>query len=106
MADRLQKQTKQQVVATRALIETSEKTRLRFVNTELDLSRTLAEKASASFQAGDLENATVAASAARLGYQTACKFLRKLTVSPRQRELLEAKRAKLALVIRKLRAIR
>ena len=91
---------------SRTLVESSEKKRLQFLNTELDLSWTLAEKSLGLFQAGDLEDATVAASAAKLGYKNVCKSLRNLAVNPAQRETLESKRARLEVLIKKLRAIR
>src|SRR5688572_11132108 len=85
------------VEAAKALVEAS-----KFVNVELDLSRTLAERALTSFSAGDLHNAMRTARGARHGHRTAWKFLPALIVTAKQRELIEEKLAELEGMMAKL----
>jgi hypothetical protein len=53
-----------------------------FVNTELDLSTTFAERALASFSAGHLYKAKQSALAAKAAYRAIQKFLPRLGVIP------------------------
>ena len=90
------------VEAAKTLIEASKKTGVQVVNVELDLSRTLAERALASFSTGDLDNAMRTARGARHGHRTAWKFLPALNVTAEQRELIEEKLAELEVMMAKL----
>ena len=82
---KVQRESVHLVEASKTLIEASMKTGVQFVNVELDLSRTLAERALASFSTGDLDNAMRTARGARHGHRTAWKFLPALNVTAEQR---------------------
>jgi hypothetical protein len=99
---KVQRESVHLVEAAKALIEASKKTGVQFVNVELDLSRTLAERALASFSTGDLDDAMRTARGARHGHQTAWKFLPTLKVTAEQRELIEEKLAELEVMMGKL----
>jgi hypothetical protein len=94
------------VEAAKALIEASKKTGVQFVNVELDLSRTLAERALASFSTGDLDDAMRTARGARHWHRTAWKFLPTLKVTAEQRELIEEKLAELEVMMAKLNGMK
>jgi hypothetical protein len=64
---KVQRESVHLVEAAKTLIEVSMKTGVQFVNVELDLSRTLAERALASFSTGDVDNAMRTARGARHG---------------------------------------
>lgn len=102
----LLRESDQQVKAAKTAIEDSSKTGMHFVNLELDLSLTFAERALASFSAGRLDKAQRSASAAKEAYRSARKFFPNLKVEPRQRELIEAKLAQLEGVIGKLSVVK
>jgi hypothetical protein len=90
----------------RTVIEDSAKTGMHFVNLELDLSLTFAERALASFSAGRLDKAKRSASAAHEAYRSARKFFHKLSVTAGQRKQMQAKLAKLEVVIGKLSVVK
>jgi hypothetical protein len=94
------------VEAAKALTEASKKTGVQFVNVELDLSRTLAERALASFSTGDLDDAMRTARDARHGHRTAWKFLPTLKGTAEQRELIEEKLAELEVMMTKLSVLK
>ena len=100
------RESDRQVKAANTLIEVLAKTSMDFVDLELDLSLTFAERALASFSAGRLDQAKRSASAAKHGHRTARKFFPRLKVEPRQRELMQAKLAKLEVVIGKLSVVK
>ena len=79
---------------------------LEFVNTELDLSRTFAEKALASFSAGHVDKAKQSALAAKAAYRAVQRALPRLFVKGEQRELIVGELGNLASLIQKLSAIR
>ena len=79
---------------------------IRFVNTELDLSRTFAERALTSFSAGHVDQAKQSALAAKTAYRAVRKFLPKLLIKGKQRELIAVKLENLTALIKKLSAIR
>src|SRR5687768_12053821 len=90
----------------RMLNDDSNTVGLEFVNTELDLSRTLAEKALASFSAGHPDKAKQSAVAAKAAYRAVQKFLPKLLVKGKQREMIVANLGQLTPLIEKLSEIR
>jgi len=95
-----------QVKAAKTVIEDSAKTGMHFVNLELDLSLTFAERALASFSAGRLDKAKRSASAAHEAYRSARKFFHKLSVTAGQRKQMQAKLAKLEVMIGKLSVVK
>ena len=99
---KVQRESVHLVEAAKTLIEASMKTGVQLVNVELDLSRTLAERALASFSTGDLDNAMRTARGARHGHRTAWKFLPALNVTAEQRGLIEEKLAELEVMMAKL----
>ena len=99
---KVQRESVHLVEAAKTLIEVSMKTGVQFVNVELDLSRTLAERALASFSTGDLDNAMRTARGARHAHRTAWKFLPALNVTAEQRGLIEEKLAELEVMMAKL----
>ena len=98
----LLRESDRQVKAAKTVIGDSAKTGMHFVNLELDLSLTFAERALASFSTGDLDDAMRTARGARHGHRTAWKFLPTLKVTAEQRELIEEKLAELEVMMAKL----
>ena len=90
----------------RTLSDDSNRNGLDFVNTELDLSITFAERALASFSAGHLDNAKQSALAAKAAYRAVQKFLPKLEVQGEERESIAVKFGTLIPLIEKLSAIK
>ena len=71
----------------RMLNDDANRTSLRFVNTELAVSRAFAERALAAFSAGDSGKAKQAAQAATAAYRAVQRFLPKLLVPEEQRTI-------------------
>ena len=90
----------------RMLNDDSRRNGVDFVNTELDLSMTLAESALASFSAGQLDKAKQRALAAKTAYRAVQKFLPKLEVHGKEREPIAVKLGRLISLIEKLSAIK
>jgi hypothetical protein len=90
----------------RMLTDDAKRNGVDFVTTELDLSMTFAERALASFSAGHPDKAKESALAAKAAYRAVRKFLPKLGVEGRQRELIAVKLRKLTPLIEKLSEIR
>jgi hypothetical protein len=89
----------------RALSDDSNRNGVDFVNTELDLSITFAERALASFSAGHLDKAKQSALAAKAAYRAIQKFLPRLEVQEEEPESIAVKLGKLTPLIEKLSAI-
>jgi hypothetical protein len=106
LVHKVQRESVHLVEAAKALIEASKKTGVQFVNVELDLSRTLAERALASFSTGDLDDAMRTARGARHWHRTAWKFLPTLKVTAEQRELIEEKLAEREVMMAKLNGMK
>ena len=102
----LLRESDRQVKAAKTVIGDSAKTGMHFVNLELDLSLTFAERALASFSTGDLDDAMRTARDARHGHRTAWKFLPTLKVTAEQRELIEEKLAELEVMMTKLSVLK
>ena len=90
----------------RMLNDDSKRNGVDFVNTELDVSMTLAEGALASFSAGHLDKAKQSALAAKTAYRAVQKFLPKLEVHGKDREPIAVKLGKLNALIEKLSSIK
>ena len=90
----------------RMLNDDSKRNGVSFVNTELDLSITFAERALASFSAGHLDKAKQSALAAKAAYRAVQKFLPKLEVHGKDREPIAVKLGKVTSLIEKLSAIK
>ena len=88
------------------MIDDSKRAGLQFVNTELDLDKTFAESALASFSAGRVGKAKASAMAAKKAHGAALKFLGVIDTKGEKRPLLEAKLAGLEVLIAKLTAIK
>ena len=90
----------------RKLNDESKRNGVDFINTELDLSVTFAERALTSFSAGHVEKAKQNASAAKAAYQAIQKLLPRLRVEREEREHIDATLAELAPLIEKWSAIK
>jgi hypothetical protein len=90
----------------RKLNDESKRNGVNFVNVELDLSMTFAERSLTSFSAGHVEKAKPNTSAARAAYQAIQKLLPRLRVKEEEREQMDATLADLATLIEKLSTIR
>ena len=88
------------------LNDDSKRNGIDFVNTELDLSMTFAASALASFSAGHLAKAKQSALAAQTAYRAVQKFLPKLEVEGKERQLIAVKLGKFTHLIEKLFAIK
>ena len=88
------------------LNDDSNRNGIHFVNTELDLGMTFAERALISFSAGHLDKAKQSALAAKTAYRAIQKFLPKLDVQGKEREGITMKLAKLTHLIEKLSVIK
>jgi hypothetical protein len=102
----LLRESDRQVKAAKTAIEDSSKTGMHFVDLELDLSRTFAERALASFSAGRIYKAKRSASAAKEAYRSARKFFHKLSVTAGERKQMQAKLAELEGLIGKLSVVK
>ena len=91
---------------SRTLTDDSKRNGVDFVNKELDLSMTLAERALASFSAGHPDKAKESALAAKAAYRAVQKFLPNLQVQGKERESIAVKLGKLTPLIEKLSAIK
>ena len=92
-----------QIERARALIDDSKRACLQFVNTELDLGRTFAESALASFSAGSIERAKASSMAAKKAHEAALKYLELVDAEAETLRVIEAKLAELEMLIGKLR---
>jgi hypothetical protein len=94
-----------QLLDTARMLNASDKNRLEFVNTQLELSRAFAERALAVSSAGDVHKAKQSALAAKAAYRSVQKSLPKLLVKGEQRESIVMKLGNLTPLIEKLSAI-
>jgi hypothetical protein len=90
----------------RTLSGDSNRNGIDFVKTELDLGTTFAERALTSFSTGHLDKAKQSALAAKAAYRAVQKFLPKLEVQGKERELIAVKLGKLTRLLEKLSAIK
>ena len=98
-------QAHQLLDTARALNAQANANGLEFINTELDLSRTFAEKALASFSAGHVDKAKQSALAAKAAYRAVERALPRLLVKGEQRALIVGQVGDLGPLIEKLSAI-
>ena len=90
----------------RKLNDESKRNGVNFVNVELDLIVTFAERSLTLFSAGHFEKAKRNASGAKAAYQAIQKLLPRLRVKEEEREQIDATLADLAPLIEKLSAIK
>ena len=102
MAD---KKAQELLDTARLLRDNPNKTGFDFINSELDMSKTFAQRAWSLCATGDLAEAKVQGNAAKTAYETAKKFLPSLGLPAKDQELLNVKLGTITPLIERLATI-